>query len=255
MTVAKSFLSGFLFVLALGFPASATSLVSVSATVNDTICNQSNPNSAICDISVPIVPGYLDAVRSEATATWALNGSGTLEAQVRSYGSTTRTGASGTADVSFSNLLIVTGATGSGTLQILFSGYQASGVVPGDPGQAAVSPVGVSLGSFSTSAALPHGFQPQAFSVTAPLTFNSPTLFSVAFGANASGGFGSDCCNYASRADGILQFPTFVVTDSSGNVLRNASVQFVPEPATWFFVVLGLALLPLMQRSRKPLSR
>jgi hypothetical protein len=110
------------------------------------------------------------------------------------------------------------------------------------------------LGSFSTNATLPNG-APQTFSVTAPITFNSPTSFNVAFGATATGTFFNNGTFAMNDADGILQFPTFVVADSNGNVLRTASVQFVPEPATWFFVVLGLALLPLMQRARKPLSR
>ena len=244
MTVTRSFLSGVLFALALGLPASASSLASVSGSVGATTCSRSDPNSAICNININVYD-EANSIYAVATATWALNGSGTLEAQVRSYGSTS----SGLADVSFSNPLIVTGTAGSGTLQIVFSGSQTeSTFYPGT-----VSPVGVSLGSFSTNATLPNGTT-QTFSVTAPITFNAPTLFSVAFGASASGGYGNDSAMFPSYADGILRFPTFVATDASGNVLRSASVQFVPEPATWFFVVLGLVALPIVHRVRKQLA-
>ena len=243
MTVTKSFLSGVLFACALGSPASATSLASVSASVGATTCSRSDPNSAACNVSVPV--GLQTASASAAaTATWALNGSGTLEATARGFGSNTI----GVANVSFSNPLIVTGVTGSGSLQIVFSGFQMN--IINIPGGASVSPVGVSLGSFSTSAALPNG-APQTFSVTAPITFNSATPFSVAFVASATGTFFNNGTFAMNDADGILQFPTFAVTDSGGNVLRSASVQFVPEPATWFFVVLGLVALPLVQRTRK----
>ena len=246
MTVTKSLLSGVFLACALGFPVSATSLASVSASVGATTCSQANPNSATCNVSVP-VGSQTASASAVATATWALNGSGTLEATAQGFGSNTI----GVANVSFSNPLIVTGVTGSGTLQIVFSGFHMN--ILNIPGGASVSPVLVSLGGSSTSTVLPNG-SPQTFSVTAPITFNSATPFSVAFAANATGTFFNNGTFAMNDADGLLQFPTFVVTDSSGNVLRGASVQFVPEPATWFSVVLGLTALLLIQRVRKQLA-
>jgi hypothetical protein len=245
VTVNKSVLSGVLIGLAAGFTASADSIASVSGAVGDTTCSQSNANSATCLISKPI---YDEAhtLSANATATWAPNESGTLEAQVRTAG----TDASGSANVSFSDLLTVTGAAGSGTLQIFFSGSQTIVHRSGIPGQASVSQFGMSLGSFSTSVALPNA--PQTFSVTAPILFGSPTSFNVAFGAAASGGFVNDSAVFFSSADGMLRFPTFVVSDANGNVLPNASVQFAsPEPGTWSLIALGLTALPIVRRGRK----
>ena len=241
MTVTKSLLSYALLIAAAGFPASASSLASVSASVGSTTCSQSDPNLASCNVSVPV--GSQTATASGfATATWA-NRSGRLETTTNGFGPNT----SASASVNFTNSLIVTGVTGSGEIQLTFSGFQMN--IVNSVNGAFVSPVGIQVGSFVDTAVLPNG-SPQTFSVTAPITFDSPTVFAVAFEAFAEGTFFNNGTFAVNNADGILQFPTFVVTDANGNILRNASVQFVPEPATWFFVVAGLVTLLVIHRMK-----
>ncbi len=238
MTTTKSLLPCML--AAVSFPVWAGSMASVSASADSATCSQSGLTSAACSVSFP-VGSQTESAAASATDTWA---PGRLEATADGFGPNTNA----LANVAFSNSLIVTGASGSGDLQIIFSGFQMNTL--NSPGGASVSPVGVSLGSFSRSAALPNG-SPGNFSVVAPVTFDSATLFSVAFQANAAGTFFHDGTFARNSADGILNFPTFVVTDSSGKVIPGASVQFVPEPTSWFFVALGLLALPLALGAQK----
>ena len=240
MTVTKSLLACILLVAAASFPASASSLASASASAGANSCSQSDPNSASCNVSL-IVGSQTARASAFANAGWTLSESGTLETTTSGFGSNT----SANASVNFTNSLIVTGVTGSGEIQLVFSGFQMN--VVNSVNGAFVSPVGIQVGSFATAAILPNG-SPQTFSITAPITFGSPTVFAVAFEAFAEGTFFHDGTFAINNADGVLQFPTFVVTDASGNVLRNASVQFVPEPATWFFVALGLVALLVVSR-------
>ncbi|MBV8710115.1 MAG: PEP-CTERM sorting domain-containing protein [Acidobacteriaceae bacterium] len=242
MTVTKSLLACILLVAAASFPASASSLASASASAGANSCSQSDPNSASCNVSL-IVGSQTARASAFANAGWTLSESGTLETTTSGFGSNT----SANASVNFTNSLIVTGVTGSGEIQLVFSGFQMN--VVNSVNGAFVSPVGIQVGSFATAAILPNG-SPQTFSTTAPITFGSPTVFAVAFEAFAEGTFFHDGTFAINNADGVLQFPTFVVTDASGNVLRNASVQFVPEPSTWFFLVLGLAALLVIRKMK-----
>ncbi len=238
MIITKSLLPCML--AAVGFPMWAGSMASVSAAADSATCSQAGLTSATCSVTFPVGSQTASASAS-ATDTWP---SGRLEATADGFGPNTNALAS----VAFSNSLIVTGVTGSGDLQIVFSGFQMNTL--NSSGGASVSPVDVKLGGFSGNATLPNGAL-GTFPVVAPITFDSATLFTVAFQANAAGTFFHDGAFARNDADGILNFPTFIVTDSSGKVIPGASVEFVPEPASWFFVALGLLALPLALGARK----
>jgi hypothetical protein len=45
------------------------------------------------------------------------------------------------------------------------------------------------------------------------------------------------------RALATVSSPTFTVFDANGKALPSASIEFIPEPATWLFVALGLIAL------------
>ncbi len=219
------------------FPALADPLSSAFASAGSETCSQFGSSSANCQVTAP-AGSQLAAASAAATATWALDGSGILEATARGFGSNT----SGTADVSYSHGLAVTGVSGAGYLQIDFTGFQMELLNSFDG--ASVSPLTVKVGSYTASATLPSN-APQGFTAVTPITFGSPTSFTVAFGAVASGTFSHNGSFAANDADGLLQFPAFVVTDSSGKVLTGTSVEFVPEPASWLFVGLGLCAVML----------
>lgn len=241
MTAKRSLLHGILFIAVASFPVSASSLASVSASAGSTSCSQSDPNTASCGVTVPV--GSQTATASAlANATWA-NGSGTLEATAFGSG----LGTTAFASVNFSTPLIVTGVTGSGNVQIVFSGFQMN--IVNNPGTASVSSLAITVGGASSTATLPNG-APQNFSVTVPVVFASPTAFSIAFSATASGTIFQGGIPAMNDADGIIRFPTFVVTDANGNVLSNASVQFVPEPASWLFIALGLTAMLVIHRMK-----
>lgn len=234
MTMAKSLLPCIL--AASCFPVWAGSIASVSASADSATCSRSGPASATCSVSFPV-----GSQTASATDTWP---SGRLEATADGFGPNT----SALANLVFSSSLIVTGVTGSGDLQIVFSGFQMNTL--NSPGRASVSPVDVHLGSFSSNATLPNG-SPGTFSVVGPITFDSATPFTVAFQANAAGTFFHDGTFALNDADGILEFPTFVVSDTSGKVIPGASVSFVPEPASWLSAALGFLALPVAFRARK----
>ena len=243
MTVTNPLWSCVLLIAVVGFPASASSMVGVTAMAGTHGCAQFSVSSASCNVSSP-VGSQTASASAAATATWQPTGSGILEATVNGFGSNTYA----SADASFSYSIVVTGSTGSGHLQMVFSGFQMN--ILNTPDGATVFPVNIGVGHFLTSVTLPNG-APQTFSLTAPITFGELNLFNVSLDAIANGTFFHDGTFALNSADGIIQFPTFVVTDANGAVLSNASVQFVPEPATWFFVALGLAALFPAHRSRK----
>ncbi len=238
MTVTKLFAPCLLALM--GLPAFASSVTSASASAGVSSCSQSGSNSAICSASVSVGSQTATASAS-ATATWP---SGRLEATADGFGTNTNA----LAGVMFSNPLIVTGATGSGNLEVIFSGFQT--VILNSVGGASVSPLSVTVGSLSTTFTLPNG-APGTFFATEPVSFGTPIPFSAAFQAMASGTFFHDGSFARNDADGILVFPTFVVTDSTGKVIPGASVMFTPEPASWLLAVVGLLWLAMVRRAGK----
>ncbi len=229
------------------YPAAATSFTSAAASFGATMCNQSGTTSAVCNVN-GTVGSQTARASASATSSWTSSAPGVLEATASGFGE----GTSAQAAVSYSNLLMVTGATGSGDLQINFVGFQDN--IVNIPAGASVSALTVGVGSSSTTATLPGG-GPTAFSVVLPIAFNTPVLFSASFSATATGTFFHDGTFALDEADGILQFPSFAVTSVTGLAIPGATVSFVPEPASWVLFGSGLLLvIVLWVRPRNQVS-
>ena len=212
-------------------PALGASTATVSATAGPNSCSQSNPFVVNCSVNQAGVSQTATA-SGVANATWAPDGTGFLEATANDFGPNTTSFAS----VFWSLPLMVTGASGSGNLQVTFNGFQMN--ITTTPGSASVTPGVFTLGAFTTNLTLPNG-GPANFSATAPITFNSLTTFSFAFQATASGTFFNNGTYAFDGADGKVLFPTFLVTNASGAVIPGATVQFAPEPASCLLALLG----------------
>lgn len=208
----------------------ASSIRSVSATAGSNSCSQAGTTTAGCNVSLSGNPNGPATASGLAIATWDTPG-GRLEATSDGFGPST----SATASVSYSNMLIVTGASGSGDLVIQFDGFQNT--LSSAPGTASVSPRSVTLGANSTSLTFP--LSPGSYSATLPVSFGvfgSLTVSFLRFGER----------NHVSRRHvrdrecgrGSFSFSTFVVTDANGAPISGASVGFIPEPATFALLLL-----------------
>ncbi len=232
MRVAKWFSVGVL--LAAGFPATASSIASVSASLGSNTCSQSAPDAAHCNLSgTASAPGNVEATASASPDL------GLVDLDLYVQGAN----ANAFAGINDSNFLRVNGVTGSGSIQANFYGYD--GTYINVPGAGSISPVSVTVGSFSTTFTMHRVSTDNTYPVIAPIDFGVLTPFTVSLtGTVSSTAYDSV---YANSGFVNLFAPTFTVFDANGNVLPNASVEFyIPEPATSVFVALGMVALSLL---------
>jgi hypothetical protein len=228
-------------------PVLASTISTVSTAAGTNICNLSGTDTASCTSSTP-GPNGPETASANATSTWLAPG-GRLEATTYADGP----GTTASASISFSAQLIVTGVTGSGDLDVQFSGFQdtTGGQQPGT-----VNPLTVMIDGSSQSVTLPN-LPTSPFTVTAPVNFGVAIPFSVSISDSAAGSFFHNGTYIAADADGVLLEPSFVVTDANGSVLGNGTVEFVPEPGTLGPLGCAIALLLWFgfRRFRVPVSR
>ncbi len=236
LLLATTVLSGF----ALG-----SSITSVTTAAGTNACSQTGSDTASCT-STTSGPNGPETSSALAAATW-LSPTGSLEAITHANGPLAKASAS----VSFSAFLIVTGVTGSGNLDVQFSGFQdtSGGNQPGT-----VSPVSIMIGTSSQSVTLANG-APAPFTATAPVNFGVLIPFTVSFTDSAAGSMFNNGTYISEDADALLLAPTFVVTNSSGGVLPGASVQVAPEPGTLALFIAAVPLLLSFIRKRPATGR
>jgi hypothetical protein len=227
------FLSACILFAAAGFPVSASSIASVSASLGSNTCSQSLPGSASCDVfGTANSPGGAYGM-SLAPVLWGrFPFFSDIEVNIRAYGAN----ANASASSSYSDQFRVTGVSGSGSILLAFSGFQIFTLAL--PGTSSVSPFSVSISSFSTAVTLPVNITHQLFFVTAPINFGTLTSFNVSLTATASSTAYSGAYVYNGGIAAISS-PAFTVLDANGNIIPNASVEFIPEPATWFLLLWG----------------
>lgn len=210
---------------------------SASATAGTSACNQTGTTMASCNVNTPGDPNGPETATANATATW--DSGGRLEAVSDAYGLT-----SSAASVSYSNMFIVTGASGSGDLTIQFTGFQD--ILSQSPAGGTVSPLTVTVGGNSTNVTFPLS---GTFSATLPVNFGVYENFAVTFSDTAFGTMFFDSTYGRGDADAaLLSFPTFVVTSFTGAPIPGATVEFVPEPTTFGLLVGAVPALWLVRR-------
>jgi hypothetical protein len=134
-------------------------------------------------------------------------------------------------------MLIVTGAGGSGMLQLSMSGFSTNQMGTGTPITAV--PITLQIGSTTLVENVPFGPPSTLFTVTAPVTFGTPFGFSATISADTTGEMFHDGTFSPGEAEALVDFPTFVVTDDSGGALAGTTVAIVPEPASLALVMCG----------------
>jgi hypothetical protein len=214
----------------------ASSIISVSGTASPNTCSQT---SGAANVSCSVANGQSTA-SGLGIATWETPG-GRLEATSDAVGS-----ASSTASVSYSNTLIVTGASGSGELTIQFMGFQD--IFSQSPAGGTVSQLMVTVGANSTAVTFP--FTNSAFTATLPVTFGVFLPFNVSFSDTAQGTiFMGGLVGHGNGDAVLLNFPNFVVTNSAGAPIPG-TVEFVPEPAAFGLLLCAGPMLWLAGRRR-----
>jgi hypothetical protein len=217
--VTKLFRFSFLLVFGPWNAAIASYVTSATATLGSNVCNNAGTISATCMFSA-VVPGGTESVIASGLAGPGGPPGRFLESDVVATGP-----ASGTAFSSYTGFLIVTGASGSGTLTAQFTGF--ADVENG------ASPVNVQvmIGGTTSSQTL-SPLPGTTYNFTAPVTFGVLIPFSVSIADAATGIVFHDGTFGTQIADGILQSaPAFSVPGANVNV--------VPEPASGLLVLFG----------------
>lgn len=219
----------------------ATTTGSISATAGANSCSQSGANVS-CNVSAPgnTLSGPVTASAS-VIDTWDYGG-GKLEVTTDGYGF----GTSATGSVSYSNMLIVNGASGSGDLTFNFTGFED--ILSAPPAGGMVSPLTVKLGANSTTVNFPGS---GSFSATLPVTFGVLVPFTISFSDSASGTMFMNETYGRGDADAALTtFPTFVVTSVTGAPIP-ATVGIAPEPQTFGLLVAAIVAFGLVRTSTR----
>jgi hypothetical protein len=227
-------------------------------------CQDSGLTSASCTISFQLSPFRYGDGTVSATATFgSLSGGGSGGGEGATPGPIIY-------NTSFSDYLVVTGGTGSGTL---IANYQlsADGGQPLNPVGNADVPTNSPEFSFlegSTEENLyPHltdgntGFSNMPFSISSPFQFGTPVAFGADTQALIDNYINTEGLNFGAQCGSSVQLVGFTVLDASGNVIGGAEVTpanlvgldfFTPEPFSASLVLLGLVtLIWPISRSRR----
>lgn len=237
-----------------------------------TQCAQSGTSSASCEADFSTQYYSIQgSATANATAAW-----GSLAATVNQYSS-----AHAYAATSFSDNVIVTGGTGTGTLishYTLVMGSDANGSGPNPGGfvfvqgatRSGVTPQFVNFWTNPPTGPQPAGCEDiglcfsESFDVSSPVSFGTVLPLGALIYMDSAGfddimgGGGSSFAN----ASSTLQLDGFTVLDGDGDVVSDAVVtpqdlpasfnlDFTPEPGAWGFMLMGLAGLALWRWRRK----
>jgi hypothetical protein len=219
-------------------------------------CQDSGVTSASCSISFQLTPSSFQGGGSvSATA-----GFGSLSGQGSGGGEAATPGPI-IYNTSFSDYLVVTGGTGSGTLTAHYQ-LDADGGQPLNPATNADVPTNSPEFSFlegSTAENLyPHltdgnsGFSNEPFSISSPFQFGTQVTFGADTQALIDNYIYTEGLFAEAQCGSSVQLIGFTVLDASGNVIPGAEVTpenvvgldfFTPEPFSASLVLLGLVAL------------
>jgi hypothetical protein len=205
-------------------------------------CYQSGPASASCaQTQGP------DTVGSSATSNITTT-SGLLDVVVNAMHSAGgfNNSPAGTAAASFSEILVVTGGSGSGILVANFFGFDdlaGSGPLPTAP------VLMLQLGS-TNSAYTPNG-TPGSFSFSTPFTFGTDIDFDGSIGASAQAPFLMMNAASSANVEGKVTFTGFTLVGANGQPI-GGTVVFTPEPSSLILVAMALTVFAVaVVRSRQ----